>query len=197
MGDCVGERVSSIRDLYTKTVSCELPTGESVTFARLTVRDWAEMGRKIRDERLAAELKAIGGLKDPIVQQTLRLRAQAFEPTYYDLIDSALTADGIARVLPFSAIKAGTPKELAEQVPDLLQPSQVQQVMSQITHAPVGARIGGDIGEGQPANPTSAESSPLATGTSEPSAGSESPLPLIGLTSDGESEVTTESTSTT
>lgn len=189
--------MSSIRDHYAKTYAAELPDGTRVEFARMTIADWRDLAGKIRDERLKAEMVAIGAVKDPILQQTLRLRANAFEPSYYDLIDSAQTPSGIERVLVYAAKKTGVDEELAKQLPDLLEPVQVRQVMDAIVHAPLGPKIGGNLTEDQSPNPTEGGSSspPEEKGVAQP--GSESPSTSTGKTCDGEQGESTASTSTT
>jgi hypothetical protein len=205
----VGDRLS-IRDLYAKTIDVTLPDGSSATFARMTVRLWAKLAEQIRERRVRTEMKAIDAYvtanpakkpEDRVIneriRQDLRMRADQFEPSYYALIDSAQTPSGIADVLPFCAIEGGTSADLANELIDILGPQDVTAIMMQIVHAPLGAKIGGDVKDGQSPNPTSAASSSPATGTSDSSPGSESPsMSSTGAGSDGKPVESTASTST-
>lgn len=127
-----------MRKLYAPVLEFTIPGDETkIRFARLNLIRWALMAEELRNAAIEQEMKISSQQSDPLMAQTLRMRAKNFEPTLGMLIQHAQTPNGMLDVFEFAGRLAGTTPEDVRAFMVSASPQVIVDAIAQIIHQPV------------------------------------------------------------
>lgn len=127
-----------MRKLYAPVLEFSLPGDKTVIkFARLNLERWALISEEMRNTAIEKEMKIASQQSDALIAQTLRMRAQAYEPTLGELVRYAKTPNGMIEIFTYAGRMAGTSPDDIRAFIVAATPEVIVNAMDQIIHQPV------------------------------------------------------------